>query len=588
MLRALCEYYDCLRARNDEALVPAGYSRVNVSWNLVLRPDGGIKDILPYVEEKVIGKKIGTVGREEIFPFRNSIPGIAAETVDHREKYLFGLVWDKESQSLRAEPKALEAFEKNKEVNLSFLEDIRAPLAQAYVAFLQTWVPQEHTEEPALQKLGKDFAAAKFVITLEGEEALPLNALPEVKAKWEEGLRAPAVGAETVVGQCAVCGRVLPLARLHDNIMGIPGGQSTGMNLVSFNNTGFESYGREQSYNSSISVEAMKKYTGALNYLISSGVHRQKLGDMTLLFWANTKDREDPYVDTFLQGLFPASGEEDETIKKVFESMVQGLEADLAGVDFSTPFYILGIKPNASRLSVKLFERNTFGNLMRNVARHCRDLRFSPEDRQLALWEIDRALQSPNVTESGDPALQAKLLTAVIRGTPYPQTLFNTLVRRCRTDHDDPGKKFYSISTTRARILRACLRRKNIFQEEEYLMLQENSPDTAYQLGRLFAVLEKIQGEALGDLNATIKDKYFSSACTTPALVFPRLLRLAQPHLAKLEDGNRIFKEKMLQQILGSLDEGFPRSLSIERQGMFILGYYQQRQKFYEKKEKGE
>lgn len=119
-------------------------------------------------------------------------------------------------------------------------------------------------------------------------------------------------------------------------------------------------------------------------------------------------------------------------------------------------------------------------------------------------------------------------------------------------------------------------------------MLQENSPDTAYQLGRLFAVLEKIQGEALGDLNATIKDKYFSSACTTPALVFPRLLRLAQPHLAKLEDGNRIFKEKMLQQILGSLDEGFPRSLSIERQGMFILSYYQQRQKFYEKKEKGE
>ena len=111
MLRALCEYYDCLRARNDENLVPAGYSRVNVSWNLVLRPDGGIKDILPYVEEKVIGKKIGTVGREEIFPFRNSIPGIAAETVDHREKYLFGLVWDKESQSLRAEPKALEAFE---------------------------------------------------------------------------------------------------------------------------------------------------------------------------------------------------------------------------------------------------------------------------------------------------------------------------------------------------------------------------------------------------------------------------------------------------------------------------------------------
>ena len=118
-------------------------------------------------------------------------------------------------------------------------------------------------------------------------------------------------------------------------------------------------------------------------------------------------------------------------------------------------------------------------------------------------------------------------------------------------------------------------------------MLQENSTDTAYNLGRLFAVLEKVQTEALGDLNATIKDKYFASACATPYLVFPRLLKLAQPHLAKLDDGNRIYKDRLIQEILAKT-EGFPKACDTQQQGMFILGYYQQKQKLYEKKEKGD
>ena len=119
-------------------------------------------------------------------------------------------------------------------------------------------------------------------------------------------------------------------------------------------------------------------------------------------------------------------------------------------------------------------------------------------------------------------------------------------------------------------------------------MLQENSTDTAYNLGRLFAVLEKVQTEALGNVNATIKDKFFSSACTTPALVFPRLLKLAQPHLAKLGEGNRIYKDRLIGEILAKIDGTFPNTQSVQQQGMFILGYYQQKQKLYEKTEKGE
>ena len=218
------------------------------------------------------------------------------------------------------------------------------------------------------------------------------------------------------------------------------------MSLVCFNNSAFESYGREQSYNSSISVESMKKYTKALKYLVSSPKHKQIIDDMTILFWANTAGAEEPYLDVFSFAVFPSQeGISDEDLQSVFERFAAGKMSDLTDIDVSTQFYVLGIKPNSSRLSVKIFERNSFGKMMRNAVKHCRDMSFSPEDRQLSLWEIDWALQSPLTNEAVDPALQAKLLLAVIKGTPYPQSMLTTAVRRCKTDHDDAKKKFYAV-----------------------------------------------------------------------------------------------------------------------------------------------
>lgn len=587
MLRALCEYYDCLRTRPDSGLIKEGYSKVIVNYNLVLRADGSIRAILPYVRDIAVGKKVKTVGKEEIFPFRNSISGIAAETIDHREKYLFGLEWDKNKEAPATTANSVKAFEKCRAVNLAFLQGIDSPLAQAYMSFMQNWRPEEQTQNPELLKLGKDYAAAKFVITLEGEETVPLNRLPQVCAKWEQSLSSSDEGG--VIGQDAISGEYLPLARTHDKIAGIRGGQASGVNLVCFNNTAFESYGRTKSYNASISQKSMKKYTTALNFLVSSPMHRQTIGDMTLLYWANTKDSENPYLDFLSFSLFSPSLDEakDEILDSVFKKLREGRTPDMDFADLSTDFYILGVKPNVSRLAVKLFERSKFGKLMANVAKHCNDLSFSVNDRQLSVWEIDRALQSPVTNESPDPALQAKLLLSIIKGLPYPQTLLNTVVRRCRTDRDNAEKQFYSVSSTRARIIKACLIRKK-YITEVYNMLQENSPDTAYNLGRLFAVLEKIQSDALKSVNASIKDKFFSSACATPYLVFPRLLKLAQAHLSKLGDGARIYSDKLIQSILSNINSAFPKALNMEEQGMFILGYYQQKQNLYTKNSKGE
>lgn len=582
MLRALCEYYDCLRVQPDSGLIKDGYSKVIINYNLILRADGMIRAILPYVRDIVVGKKVKTVGREEIFPFRNSIPGIAAETIDHREKYIFGIEWDKNKEVLITTTNSVKAFEKCREVNLAFLQGMDSPLAKAYVSFMQTWRPEEQTQNPELLKLGKNYATAKFVITLEGDESVPLNRFPQVCEKWEQYFSSEE--EDGVIGQDAISGQYLPLARTHDKISGIRGGQTSGVNLVCFNNTAFESYGRTRSYNASISQKSMKKYTTALNFLVSSPMHRQTIGDMTLLYWANTKESERPYLDFLSFSLFSPSSDEakNEILDSVFRKLREGRTPDMDFADLFTDFYILGVKPNVSRLAVKLFEKSKFGKLMANVAKHCNDLSFTVNDRQLSIWEIDRALQSPVTNESSDPALQAKLLISVIRGLPYPQTLLNTVVRRCRIDRDNPEKKFYSVSSTRAKIIKACLIRKK-YITEVYNMLQENSSDTAYNLGRLFAVLEKIQADALKSVNSSIKDKFFSSACATPYLVFPRLLKLAQAHLSKLGDGARIYSDKLIQGITSNINGAFPKTLNMEEQGMFILGYYQQKQSLYTK-----
>ena len=586
MLKALTEYYDCLRDRGDEELTPPGYSKVIVNYNLVLNPDGSVNAILPYVQEVAFGKKTRIVGRNELFPFRNSISGIAAETVDHREKYIFGLVYDGATQSLLADKNSLLAFDKCKEKNMEFLGDVHTDVAEAYKAFMQTWDPKAQLENEMLLRLGKEYSGAKFVITLFGYETEPLNRQREVMEKWDKSV-SDVNTDDGIIGQCAVCGEVLPVARTHDSISGL-GGLSTGVNLVCFNNTAFESYGKKQSYNSCISQKAMKKYTAALNYLAASDAHKQRIDDMILLFWANTRDDEQPYLDSFIYGVSPPSGEaENAMLKAVFENMAQGKESDMEGVDFNTDFYVLGVKANSSRLAVKIFEKNSFGNFVKNISRHIVDMRFEQSDKQMPVWQIASELKSPH-SDDENPEIAAKLLVSVLKGTPYPSFMLDAAVKRCRTDHDIPAKKFYSVSRRRARIIRACLLRSSIINQGEYSMLNENSTDTAYNLGRLFAVLEKTQTDALGDINSTIKDKFFSSACATPYLVFPRLLKLTQSHLAKLDDGNRIYKDRLIQTILSAVDGEFPKALNTVKQGMFILGYYQQKEKLYEKSNRGE
>ena len=605
MLRALSEYYDCLRRQEDSGLVPDGYSMVGVNYNLVLNADGSIHEILPYISTKNIGKKIIENPRNELFPFRNSVPGIAAETIDHREKYIFGIEWDKQDKKLTVTKNSRLAFSKCKEKNLSFLEELSSPVIDAFKDFLNHWKPENELGNPYLTALGNKYAGTKFIITLPEDIAVekPLNRDPLVKEKWKISLKNKPVPDDAVMGQCSISGKYGQIARIHNNLTGIPGGLATGVNIVCLKSPAFWSYGRKESYNSSVSQEVMEKYTKAFNYLTSTPNHKQILDDITLLYWAMTKEPEKPYINTFNTGvgffnlqakdLAEAERNERETLEKelasIFSQLSQGKEADWKslGINENTEFYILGVKPNISRLAIKIFEHNKFGNMMTNIAKHHEDMRLSPSDKQMPLWLFSKALKSPIASQDAlPPDLSTKILQSIINGTPYPRFMLETAVRRAKTDHDNANKKFYAVSRDRVRIIKACLTRMNFLKRGDSIMLNTQNKDGAYNCGRLFAVLEMIQHKAHPDINATIKDKFFSSACSTPYLVFPRLIKLSQSHLGKLDAGSVIYFDKLLQEILSNLGDAFPKAMSMEKQGMFILGYYQQREKFFEGKNK--
>jgi CRISPR-associated protein Csd1 len=608
MLRALSEYYDCLCRQKDSSLVPDGYSSVGVNYNLMLNPNGTIKEILPYTKTILNGKKEKEVPRDERFPFRNSVPGIAAETIDHREKYLFGIEWDKQGGKLAVTKNSLRAFAKCKEKNLSFLKELSSPIIDAYKNFLQSWDPESELENPFLTALGKQYGGAKFIVTSHQDNSVAqtsLNRDPKVKEKWENGWQNRPTPADAVMGQCSISGKYGEIARIHNNLTGIPGGLATGVNIVCLKSPAFWSYGRRESYNSSVSQEVMEKYTKAFNYLTSVPDHKQMLDGITFLFWAMTVESEKPYLQAFNAGVgffslpeeSPSEAERNERLSQeqalasIFNQLSQGKEADWKefGIDKGTEFYILGVKPNSSRLAIKIFEHNSFGTLMDRIHQHHRDMQLSPADKQIPIWLIGKALKSPIASKDPlPPDLSTKILQSILHGSPYPRFMLETAVRRAKTDQDDAAKNFYAVSRDRVRIIKACLTRMNLIKRGELTMLNTQNTDGAYNCGRLFAILEMIQQKALPGINTTIKDRFFSSACSTPYLVFPRLMKLSQNHLGKLDKGIAIFYEKMIQEIVSNLGDSFPKALSMEKQGIFILGYYQQKEKIFGKKNEGE
>jgi CRISPR-associated protein Csd1 len=382
-------------------------------------------------------------------------------------------------------------------------------------------------------------------------------------------------------GNCLITGDTAPIERLHTAIKGVWGAQTSGANIVSFNLDAFTSFCLEQGANAPVGKPAAFAYTTALNHLLArDSRHRLQIGDASTVIWAQRPDE----LEEALPLLFgemkdnPAAGVE--AAKKLFAAVQSGR---LGGADGDNLFYVLGLAPNAARIAVRFWYSGPLSELAPRVLRHFEDLRLdrppnAPEHLSLFRLLVHCAVQRK--ADNIPPLLAGDIVRAVFAGerAPYPRELLNAAVNRCRAEQEVPYP--------RAAAIKAWLNRNIRFtqsSEKEFTpMLDVDNPRAAYRLGRLFAALEKIQEEAQPGINATIRERYYGAASSTPVSVFTTLLRLKNHHLAKLSTGRKTQFERLLGEILAGVGD-FPLHLNLPDQGRFALGYYHQRQSFFTK-----
>ena len=591
LIRALCDYYGILE--KEGKVVPEGYSRVEISYLISLTGEGDMDGIIDIRNTEIVpagkGKtKERKTPREYLLFQRSEKTAIKANIVEHRPVYIFGLMWDKDHFTANDRTnKAQKSHKDFVEANLTFIGDLDSPIVNAYRKFLQKWEPARETENPWLMNLGKDYNAAGYAFCLSGNPGILLQDDLAMRVLWMEEYCAQSE-KQGHIAQCAITGMKAPIARIHRKIKDVCGGCGTGSVLIGYNNNSEKSYDNDQSYNSNISEAAMQKYTEALNYLLSDSRHRAEIGDMTVVFWA--MNQKDTYEDLFAQMVFGrgdqmTAGQTEDMLKQllkdgahagILESQLQSLGIIQTDVDF----YMVGLKPNVSRLSVKFMVRRKYADILWNIVRFQQDLQISRKPRIVWLSEMGEELVSPKSSnEKVNPAMIAKVVEAMIEGLPCPTSLLETVVRRVRIDQGTE-----KINRVRAGIIKACITRSSQ-KEELTVALDRTNYDQAYLCGRLFATLEKLQQEASENkLNRTIRDTYFASASVKPAAIFPKLIRLAQNHMKKVK--RPVFFDKLVQEIVGELNQSFPERLTLKEQGNFIVGYYQQYQAFFEKTNK--
>lgn len=593
LISALCDYYDDLA--RDGKVVPEGYSKQAVDFLVMLAPDGSIEDIIDWQLTEQVPLKNGKVKerktpRTVLLPKRSEKPGIDFNFIEHRPLYIFGLNFDSGNLTPNDRTdKAKKSHALFKEKTLQLLEGLDSPVINAFREFVISWNPENETENPVLVSLGKAYASGYYAFCLSGHPDVLLHEDIQINNAWQSYRESIAAKPENL-SQCAVTGDNLPIARIHNKIKGIAGGQASGTVLVGFKTTAGCSYGNEQSFNSNISENVMKKYTYALNTLLADRRHKQLLDDMTVVYWAVGGEKHEIYADYLSYCLF---GDDDKPDKDQAEKMLSSLvEKSREGtvsentissfdeIDESVTFYILGIKPNTSRLSVKFIYRQKCGDLFNAIAQHQKDIQIGDLFKPIPLWVLKNELKSPKSSkENIDASLLTAFFKSIIYGSPYPDYLFSAAIIRIKTDR--------VINRVRAGVVKACINRKARAKgqkEELQLALDLQNTNQAYLCGRLFAVLEHIQQASVSaNLNRTIKDAYFSSAASKPALVFPKLLMLSQNHMKKLND-KYVYYNKLIEEIIGKLNDEFPNTLNLDDQGRFMIGYYHQDQDFYQKR----
>lgn len=575
ILQALVRCYEQLAVKG--ALARPGWQSIGVSFAIRINEQGEVCDLIDLRQDVERGKKTVKVAQSRRVPEQEKrTVGIAPNFLCDNAAYLLGI--DSKGRPERAKL----CFEASAQRHHALLKDADHPFARAILAFFDSWKPEEAAAHPLLQPWLKELAAANLIFQMRTTYA---QEVPEIAAAWQ---RAYEQTDENATRQrCLVTGEVEEIQRLHPAIKGVQDAQAMGTSMVSFNAPAFESYGHdgEQGLNAPVGKHAAFAYGAALNYLLSQKEHTFYLGDATIVFWA--EDAEEEYADLFAAMLGNDNEVQDDALRDAVQRLARGQEAQWndALLHPSNPFYVLGLSPNAARLSVRFFIQNTFDQFAKNVALHQERMDIvkpAYDNREtLSIYSMLRETVNPKAENMhSSPHMTGDLIRAVLMDTPYPATLYQQMQLRIRAEHE--------VNRGKAAIIRAYLiqnTRANEKMSEVPKVLNEQIQYAPYVLGRLFAVLEALQRAANPGINATIRDKYFNSVSCTPSVVFPTLIRLAQAHLKKLDGGLSLYYSKKLTELMGMLDESYPKRLSLEDQGIFQLGYYHQTQQLYQKKE---
>lgn len=567
ILQELVRHYEALA--ESGAIAKPGRGKVRVAYALELDEQGNLCRAVTLEGKNEKGKAI---------PFYLNLPA----PVKRSRGIVANFLWDNSSYILGVDKKdnpewAPQCFQKAKKLHEDLLGEQDDPYAMAIVRFFEKWEPQSAQLHPALKdKFDEITSGANITFMFQ-------NAYPSSNPVFDRVWQIAYSGEKSENGQtmrCLATGECVVPQRIHPSIKGIPGAQSSGAALVSFNERAFCSYGRGQNLNAPVGQYAAFAYTTALNYLISDHTHCRRFGDTTVVYWAENAQVQ--YQDLF-SGLLDGNTVSDQDISAVMDLLASGKPCDWNAlpVDPDNRFYILGLSPNSARLSIRFFFQNTFGAFARNFQAHYDRIRVIvpqfDKDKDLPLQKLLRETVNPkSKNKAASPHIAADTLYAMLTGGRYPSTLYQQTQLRIRAEHD--------ISRGKAAIIKGYLLKNEtnpIYKEVLTVDLNEQTTYLPYVLGRLFSVLEDLQLKVNPGINTTIKDKYFSSACTTPAIVFPTLLKLAEKHLHKLDTGAKIHYSKQMNTLLGLVTSSYPEHLSISDQGVFQLGYYHQTQKRY-------
>lgn len=580
ILQKLCEYYDRVDADPTQAISQEGFAPQKVSFAVVINEDGTLHEIQDVRD--MSGKKPSPQLMTLPFTYRTS--GVKAMFLWDKAEYLLGYVPpeianspNRETDSARKKrqkkiDRITSCHSATREVHLALKNQVEDENYQTLCKFLERWKPTDLTD--AHRKLLNEVGTGFGVFRIQGQTQF-LHDSPELRRLWVKTSKQ--TGDNGTPGVCLISGEDGTLARLHPVIKGVRDAQTSGASIVSFNDDAFTSYGKKQSFNAPVSENAAFKYATALNRLLRKDSGRKlQIGDTTCVFWA---DKATVVEDLFAFGLETETQFEDEGHAAEIEKMLmRARDGNADYPDAEVGFQVLGLSPNASRLSIRFWISDAAETLIDRVARHQQRLEIvkGPNDRDLIpLWLM--LAQTARESKEIQPLLGGALLRSVLTDSRYPESLLAAVIRRIRAEQD--------IRHVKAATIKAILIRN--YQKEISNMLDTQRSESSYHLGRLFACLERAQEDALPGINATIKDRYFGAASSTPLTVFPRLIRLSQHHVSKLEGGKKVVAEKRLQEVMGRLS-GFPSHLKLEDQGLFAIGYYHQRQDFFTKKAKPE